>query len=148
MSDKATITAIDENVEVQERVFTLRHLKATDIKPLSTIISKIGVKHFAGALKSDAVMDTFSAIADKGEGANQKDLTYAGITAAMEVVSVIIDNYAECEHELFGFMASVAGMKANEVADLPLDDFIGLLAQIVKMDDFANFFKRAGRLFN
>ena len=126
--------------------FVLRRLQATDVRTLSTIISKIGIKEFAPALTSDEVMGTFRAIAEK-EDADQNDMTFAGITASLEVVSIILANYGKCEQDLFAFMGSVAGLKTEEVGELPLDEFAELLISIVKRQDFKSFFSVARRLF-
>lgn len=126
--------------------FTLRRLQATDVKSMSIIISKIGVKEFAPALTSPEVMNTFKEIAEK-DNADQMDMTYAGITASLEIVSIILANYEKCEQNLFAFMGSVAGLSVEEVAQLPLDEFAELLISIVKMEDFKSFFSVARRLF-
>lgn len=133
-------------VEDEAPRFVLRRLQATDIKPLSAIISKIGVNQFAGALNSPEVMGAFQSLAEK-ENPDQAEVTYAGVTAALEVVSIIIDNYAKCERDLFAFMGSVAGLKVEDVETLGLDEFTELLVAIVKMEDFERFFKVARRLF-
>ena len=126
--------------------FTLRRLQATDVRTLSNIISKIGIKEFAPALTSPEVLNTFKEIAEKDD-ADQMDMTYAGITASLEVVSIILANYGKCEQDLFAFMGSVAGLSVEQIAALPLDEFAELLIEIVKMQDFKSFFSVARRLF-
>ena len=119
--------------------FNLRKLTAKDIFPLSTILSKIGVKEFKDAF-NNIDMKAFA-------GTKDEDLaTKVRASVILDIVGIIRSNLAKCEGEIYAFLASVTGMKKAEIAELDFGDFMDLIVAIAKKEEFSDFFKRASTL--
>ena len=139
--------AFVEAVEVHPGRFTLRKLHATDIKYLTRIVSKIGIREFSAVLQSEDVMGVFASFSQKQDAGEEVDVSYVGIVAITEVAGIIVNNYEKCEDDLVSFCAAVSGMSADEVLALDLDEFVELVITIVKKDDFKRAFTVASALF-
>jgi hypothetical protein len=126
--------------------WTLRPLTARDVRPMTVILSKVGVKEFAPVLRSPDVLEVFTSIAGKGDDATAMDISYAGVTALVEIAGILLANYGRAEDELFALLGDIAGLTADEVGALPLEDFTGLLVAVVKKKDFKGFFTAVSKL--
>lgn len=114
--------------------FNLRKLNAKDLFPLSTILSKIGVKQFKSVFQSIAV--------DAKNGV-EKDTLDLGLI--FDIAGIILENLEKCEDNIFKFLSSVSGMKLKEVEELSPTDFMELIVEVVKKEEFKDFFKAASR---
>lgn len=136
---------IENNEQVTESVkpYTFRELCATDIAPMCTIIGKIGINNFTKCFNSDELLDLF----DKNKGA--KNLTnLAGLTVVLEMANTIVSNVPQCEKEIFDLLASVSGLKVNEIKAFGLATFTEMIIDFVKKEEFKDFFKVVSKLFN
>jgi hypothetical protein len=113
---------------------------------MTAILSKIGIKEFAPVLRSPEVLDIFTSVAGKGDDATDADINYAGATALIGVAGILLANYGRAEDELFGFLGDIAGLTADEVGALPLEDFTDLLVSVVRKKDFKGFFTAVSKL--
>ena len=72
--------------------------------------------------------------------------TQVGTEVILSVIEVIIENLPEVETEIYKFVGGVANMKPADVAKLDASDFVDLLLDIFKKEEFTDFFKRASKL--
>lgn len=122
--------------------YKFRTLNASDIAPICSIISKIGLNNFAKTFKSEDVVDVLT----KKKGA--KDLTaLAGVTVALNFANVVISHIADCENEIFKLLSSVSDLSYKEVKELDLVTFSDMIINFVKKEEFKDFFKHASKLF-
>lgn len=123
--------------------YTFRELCATDIAPMCAIIGKIGINNFTKCFNSDELLDLF----DKNKGG--KNLTnLAGLTVVFEMANTIVSNVPQCEKEIFDLLASVSGLKVNEIKAFGLATFTEMIIDFVKKEEFKDFFKVVSKLFN
>ena len=128
-----------ENVKPQ----AFRALCSTDIAPMCAIIGKIGINNFTKCFNSDDLLDLF----DKNKGV--KNLTnLAGMTIAFEMANTIVQNIPHCEKEIFELLASVSGLKVNEIKAFGLATFTEMVIDFVKKEEFKDFLKVVSKLFN
>lgn len=136
---------IENNEQVTEvmKLYTFRELCATDVAPMCAIIGKIGISNFTKCFNSDELLDLF----DKKQGA--KNLTnLAGLTVVFEMANTIVSNVPKCEKEIFDLLASVSGLKVNEIKAFGLATFTEMIIDFVKKEEFKDFFKVVSKLFN
>ena len=136
---------IEKNEQAVENVkpYSFRALCATDIAPMCAIIGKIGINNFTKCFNSDDLLDLF----DKNKGV--KNLTnFAGMTIAFEMANTIVQNIPHCEKEIFELLASVSGLKVNEIKAFGLATFTEMVIDFVKKEEFKDFFKVVSKLLN
>lgn len=120
----------------------LRRLQATDLFMITKIIKGIGIDKITKALDVKALLSA-SAAEKSGE---KVDVRAVGVDVVMSVVSIIIENLADVEQDVYKFTGSVASMKPSDVAKMDIGDFMDLIVAIVKKEEFTDFFKRASKL--
>ena len=127
--------------------FEIRELQARDVAPMARIMGKVGIKQIANALSPaslKAVVDINGTDVEDGEE-RERVMTRTeeiGMGIMLEIASVLCENFDKAEKDLFRFLASMAGMKEQEVAKLSLADTLDLIAAVFTSDGFSDFFKR------
>ena len=123
-----------------ERI-ALRKLEAKGIAPMTSILSKIGMKEIKSCFNPDEVQLLTS-------GKNAEDAAAAvGFTVIFDIAGVIFGNYEKCQDDIFRFIAGLSGKSKEEIAKLPLDTFFELIIEIVQKEEFKDFFKVVSKLF-
>ena len=85
--------------------------------------------------------------AEKEKGADGDALLDAvGVKVTIRLVELLISRLPECEKELYAFLASLSGMKAKDIAALPMGTFINMLMELFRKDEFKDFFQRVAEL--
>ena len=131
--------------------FEIRELQARDVAPMARIMGKVGIKQIANALSPaslKAVVDINGTDVEDGEE-RERVMTRTeeiGMGIMLEIASVLCENFDKAEKDLFRFLASMAGMKEQEVAKLSLADTLDLIAAVFTSDGFSDFFKRVQAL--
>lgn len=119
-----------------ETTYEMRELKSQDVFTMANIIKKIGYNEIIKTISVDNV----SSIID---GKDNKEAI--GFDIVMSVVGVIISNISECETEIYGFLASLTGLKSKEIADLPLVEFTEMIIAVIEKKEFRDFFRVVSR---
>lgn len=127
--------------EAAEPKFGVRPFRAKDIAPMVRIVSKIGVKEFAGVISPGSISALMAKTDDGDEQVN-----VVGVGVVLEVVGIVCENFDRAESDIFSFMSSLTGMTRAEVEDLSLADTFDVLYAIFTAKDFSDFFKRARAL--
>lgn len=117
----------------------LRDLKACDIFPMVSILRKIGL----GSLKDHLTPDKL-----KGIMSEDADETAVGYGVLMELVTVVVDHLPECDNEIYKFLSGLSGLTVDQVADLPLGEFMEMITAVFKKHEFGDFFQAVSKLVN
>lgn len=125
---------MDEN-----KAYTLRTLTADDMFPMFQIISKIGIKEFKHSFDNPEIIKAFRA---EG-GTNIESL---GVEIAFDMAGVLMGNLPVAKDSIYTFLASVASMTKQEIAALPMDVFFEMIVDVIKKEEFKDFFKAVKRL--
>ncbi len=116
--------------------YQFRQLSATDIFPMATIISKIGIKEFKTAFENDGIKKIIAG----NKGKSKDDLNAAvGIAVMLDLGGVVLANIGKCQNEIFAFLASVTETDEAEIRKLPLADFAELVISFFKKDELRDF---------
>lgn len=118
--------------------YELRTLNASDIFPMSTILSKIGIGEFKHCFEPSEIKKMMGA---KGNEAA------VGMGIMFEVSNIVLTNLHKCETDVFRFLGSVANVDADEIKNLPLADFAELIVELIQKPEFKDFFSVVSRLF-
>lgn len=124
--------------------YTLRNLTADDIFPMFNIISKIGIKEFKGCFEAPDVKDAVGKIAAGGESS---DLNAVGLIVALDIAQILMTNLPKAKDDIYQLLAQVSGMNKKEIAALPMSVFMQMIIDLVRKEDFADFFQVVSKLF-
>lgn len=124
---------------VEPKKIELRKLEAKDIAPVVSILSKIGLKEIKECFNPADLQE----LAKSGEEA----ATAVGLTVFTELAGVVFANYERCQDDIFRFLASLSGKSKEEIASLPMDSFAEMVIEVIKKEEFKDFFKVVAKLF-
>lgn len=130
-------TAEEETTATEPHSHAMKPLQARHLFRFANILKKIGIDRFKSIFDSEAVVGAVK------EGKSVEDV---GMTVVFDALGVIIDNLPKIEGDVYGLLADLSGMTAEDVADLPLGEFTGMLVDVIKADGFKDFFTQAQRL--
>lgn len=139
-----------ENIE---KTYELRGLMADDMFIMFSIISKIGIKEFKACFESDDVKAAVLNMAKKAdengdaEADEGADVVSVGISVALDIASILLANIGKCKNDIYALLANLSGMKAGDIARLPAKTFTSMVIDLVKKEEFADFFQDAVKLF-
>ncbi|CDA90607.1 uncharacterized protein BN553_01593 [Firmicutes bacterium CAG:238] len=124
---------------VEPKKNELRKLEAKDIAPVVSILSKIGLKEIKECFNPADLQE----LAKSGEEA----ATAVGLTVFTELAGVVFANYERCQDDIFRFLASLSGKSKEEIASLPMDSFAEMVIEVIKKEEFKDFFSVVAKLF-
>ena len=132
---------MSENVNVaeNEKAYELRSLTADDVFPMIQIVSKFGIREFKSCFESPDVKKAVEGMANgkKDQGA----LTAIGVAVAFDLASVIVSNLASCKNDIYLLLSQLSGKTAKEIAALPMMTFMNMIVDVIKKDEFKDFFQ-------
>lgn len=154
-------TAIENEVQevIVERVkpYQLRELCAEDMFPMFTIIRKIGIRELKDCFSKETIeglvevfMNGAKAKTKEGEETQDNTLVAAGISvlpSVLDVVDVLLVNIPKCEHDFYKFLANISNLKVEEIKKLKPADFVGMIVDVIKKEEFKDFFKVVSESF-
>lgn len=126
------------------KAYELRTLCADDVFPMFKIISKIGIKEFKSCFESEDVKE---AIKSATNGETQDGLEVIGLGVALEIASVIMANVPQAKEDIYLFLAQVSGMSKDDIRNLPISTFTEMIIDMVKKEEFKDFFGVVSKLF-
>lgn len=126
------------------KAYELRTLCADDVFPMFKIISKIGIKEFKSCFESEDVKE---AIKSATNGETQDGLEVIGLGVALEIASVIMANVPQAKEDIYLFLAQVSGMSKDDIRNLPISTFTEMIIDVVKKEEFKDFFGVVSKLF-
>lgn len=124
---------------IEPKKIELRKLEAKDIAPVVSILSKIVLKEIKECFNPADLQE----LAKSGEEA----ATAVGLTVFTELAGVVFANYERCQDDIFRFLASLSGKSKEEIASLPMDSFAEMVIEVIKKEEFKDFFSVVAKLF-
>lgn len=121
----------------------LRNLQASDLFGMVRILKGIGLSKIKSAIDFDKIKEARKNMTEENSA---EITTQVGTEVILSVIEVIIENLPEVETEIYKFVGGVANMKPADVAKLDASDFVDLLLDIFKKEEFTDFFKHASKL--
>lgn len=129
------------NVIVAEKPYQLRDLQAKDLFLLTRVVNSLGIKKLADVFRNKI---DIKAIATDNVS-NEDAVREVGYGTIIEIVGVVLENLPSCENDLYKFLAAISNLTEKKVSELPPGDFVDMISDVVKKDDFRDFFTRAAQ---
>lgn len=131
-----------------EKTYTLRGLTAEDVFPMLKIISGIGLKEFKSCFDSAELRDAIKNMSQGKEDGEAVDTTAAGLMVAADIASIIFANLPKCKDDIYQLLSGLSGMKKQEIAELPMNIFLAMIIDVIKKEEFKDFFQDVAGLFS
>ena len=132
--------------EEKTKAYELRDLIADDMFPMFQIISKIGIKEFKSCFESESVRKLVAEVTNGGASQDELKAT-VGVTVALDIASVILSNIGNCKDDIYLLLSQLSGMSTKAIAKLPMMTFMGMIVDVIKKKEFADFFQDVVKLF-
>lgn len=126
--------------------YTLRKLKANDMFLMFGILSKIGFRELKDCFGSADAKEAMKKAFEGGEGQEQQ-LETVGVAVALDMADVVLRNLPKCKAEIYALLSALSGMTAAEIAELDMSTFAGMIVDVMRKDEFPDFFTAVKRLF-
>ena len=125
------------------KVYMLRALQSDDLFLMLKVINKIGIKEIKKCFESEAVIKAISSVAGDKKGEDvDNDVATVGMTVMLEIADVFARNLPACRDELYQLLSTLSGMTVEEIARLPMLTMVDMVMDVIKMQEFADFFQR------
>ena len=132
--------------EAAGKPYIFRTLEAHDIFPMFKIIKAIGINEFTACFEKDGIKNLISSMA--GEGGDQDQMSsIVGISVVLEIADVIIGNLPKCENEIYQLLSQTSGLSVARIKKMKMVDFVEMVIDFIKKDDFRDFIKVVSKLF-
>lgn len=128
-------------MEEATKNYELRALCSKDVFPMSKIIGKIGVNEFKTCFESEAVKEAIA------NGGKDIDMNAIGFTVFLDIANIIIMHLPSCEEDIYNLLSSLSGLSKQDIEELPIATFAEMIVDVIKKDEFKDFFKVALKLF-
>lgn len=140
----------EEKQEMTAKPYTFRTLCAEDVFPMFNIINKIGIREFKSVFSNIDDLKKMLVYAnapqeDKATALN--DILESGLSIAFDFAGIIFGNVNKCENDVFRFLASVSNLDEKGVRGLSLSMFFEMILDLIKKEEFKDFFKVVSKLF-
>ena len=132
--------------EEKTKAYELRDLIANDMFPMFQIISKIGIKEFKSCFESESVRKLVAESAN-GDASQDELRATVGVTVAIDIASVILSNIGNCKDDIYQLLSQLSGKSVKEIGKLPMMTFMGMVIDVIKKREFADFFQDVVKLF-
>lgn len=133
-----------------DKTYELRDLQADDLFIVINIVNKIGIKEFKACFESEevkaAVLNMAKAKEDD-EADESADVVSIGISVALDIATILLANIGKCKNDIYALLAQLSGLTVGDIAKLPVKTFTGMVIDLVKQEEFADFFQDAVKLF-
>lgn len=131
-----------------EKTYTLRGLTAEDVFPMLKIISGIGLKEFKSCFESEELRTAIRNMSSEKEEGAEIDTTALGLMVAADIASIIFANLPKCKDDIYQLLSGLSGMNKKEIAALPMNVFLSMIIDVIKKEEFKDFFQDVVGLFN
>lgn len=126
---------------MSEKKFNLRPFRAEDLFPMVSILSKIGVEDLKNAVNPESIKTMMDkAKGDNSEGDAESQMQTLGVSVIIQVAGIIMKNLPSCRADIYNLLSSLSEMPPTEIAKLPMADFAEMVIQVIKKEDFKDFF--------
>jgi hypothetical protein len=136
---------IDMDENMMAKAYTLRTLTADDMFPMFNIVSKIGIREIKNCFSpatTRAMLDSL-----KGDdGDREEKINAVGVMIGMDVLSVIMERLPACRDDLYQLLSQLSGMDKKEIGALPMPTFAEMIIDVIRKEEFKDFFGVVSRL--
>lgn len=115
----------------EKKSYELRTIEADDIDYLTEIIAQ---------LDPDDIISCFDGFNPKN---TTKNIETIGMKVMVKVGLKICKNYRKAKKDIHTLLSRLSGLSVEEIAHLPLPEFVGMITAVFKKPEFVDSFKVA-----
>lgn len=119
-----------------KKLYKIRALLGKDIFKISKFIKKLGINRLQEVFGNNEVSKSINSVMNGGE--NQDITEVAKLLSVF--VSLVIDSLCDVEEELNELLESVSNLTKEEISELPLEEYIGMIKDLFTQKTFMDFF--------
>ena len=127
------------------KAYTLRTLTADDMFPMFGIVSKIGIREIKDCFSpatTRALMNSIKASGDE----QAVSFDTVGLMIGMDIMGIIMARLPDCRDDLYQLLSQLSGMSKKEIGALPPATFAEMIIDVVKKEEFRDFFGAVSKL--
>ena len=126
----------------------LRRLQASDLFSMVRLLNGIGFKNVKDAVDLKKINEVRNKLksTELTDEERSKIVSDFGSDVVFSTLTLLIENVPVIEKDLYTFLGSIANMKAKDVAVMDIGEFMNLLVDIAKKEEFKDFFNQASKL--
>lgn len=132
----------EETVE-DVKPYTFRKLETADVFPMFKLLNKIGFKD----LKDNEGLKKALFMFMGGTANGKVDVNALGMDIFFEVAAVICESIPKAETEIYTLLASVAGVKVEDIKKQSPAVTFEMIIDFCKKEEFRDFFSVVSKLF-
>ena len=121
-----------------QKPYTLKRLQSRDVFPMLRILSKIGISELKECFSSPEVAKAISKATESGKDV---DLSAVGVSVALDMAGIIVDNLPKCEQDIYLFLSQLSGLKPQEIAEMDAIVFFEMIVDVIKKPEFKDFIR-------
>jgi len=123
--------------------YEFRRLNSTDIFAMASLISKIGLKDFAGAFQNEDIVRTIKSAENK----STEDLAAkVGIGVVLNIADKLLENLPKCEKEIYRLLSRVSGLPEEEIRNFEPAEFAEMVIDFCKKEELRDFISAVSKL--
>ena len=163
-----TKNGIFPNDATVQKPYELRKLCADDLFPLAKILGKIGIDELVKTVADEDITSVMKKLLErkkllsglKGEqdaekeaekaqdaGAEKKDVSseefIAGTVVVTRIANKLLLRLEDCRMDVYILLSGLSGMKTEDIKKLDLDIFLQMIMDVIRNEEFVNFYKAA-----
>ena len=69
------------------------------------------------------------------------------LPSVLDIADVLLNNIPKCENDFYKFLANISDLKVDEIKKLKPADFMGMIIDVIKKEEFKDFFKVVSESF-
>ena len=120
----------------------IRALESNDLFTMIDIINKIGVDQVKKCFEKPEVMKLLKEDNGTGELSN-----VIGYTIGFEIMSFVMSNITKAKDDIFSFVADLTGEDKEKIVKLPPAQFIKIIQDITRKEEFTDFLSQVSEFF-
>ena len=128
---------------MSKKSYKIRALMGKDIFKISKFIKKLGINKLQSIFSDNELSKSINNIVSHGEN---QDIAEVGKIVSV-FISTVIDSLCDVEEELNELLESVSNLSKEEISDLPLREYVGMVKDLFMQKDFMDFFNHIRALF-
>lgn len=133
--------------------YTLRKLEADDIFPMAKILGKIGINECVQYINQDEFKEFIKEFFNGKQNDNsaepkERDSNsefIAGVAVIARISNIILLHLEDCRSEIYTLLSRLSGMNIEEIKKLELEVFLEMIVDVIRKEEFKNFYKVASK---
>ena len=129
----------------EEKSYTLRELRADDIFLTIRVINKIGLDRLKKCMEAQSVKAAMQIMTNNEADMPAKEaaMSSIGMAVMLEFAGAVLERLPDCKDEIYSMLAVLADMSKEQIAALPSGVFMSMVMDVLKKDEWKDFFQAA-----